>query len=182
MLEPLYKAIRDHLKEQVPELMIIDLDIGQLEMQADNYPILPPAVFIDFAAPAWINTSQHLYICDVQCVFRIVFDVYEDVSNLTPTEVSDAAFEKLALQDKIHKVLAGFEGSFFNQLTLVSGPLTERRDDGYKVYEYTYVTNVRNSGAMKEYTELIDINVVVAPPVPEDGEGPAPHPIPDGER
>ena len=162
MLENIYKDIRNRLKTMVPELQLIDLDTGQLELQTDSYPILCPAVFIDFqGSSAWINTTQQLYIGDVNINIRIVFDIIEDMSNLTPDAISDEAISKLQVQTKIHIALAGFAGSNYNSLTLLSGPSSERREDGYKVYEYTYVTNVRNSVAMPVLTAINDVEPTV---------------------
>ncbi len=158
MLENIYKDIRNRLKTMVPELQLIDLDTGQLELQADSYPILCPAVFIDFQGVSqWEHTTQQLYIGDVNIIFRIVFDIVEDMSNLTPDAISDEAINKLALQAKIHKAIAGFAGSNYNSLTLLTGPASQRREDGYKVYEYTYITNVRNSIAMPVLTKVNDV-------------------------
>ncbi|MPM00637.1 hypothetical protein SDC9_46865 [bioreactor metagenome] len=168
MLEPLFKAVRDQLKTQVPGLEYIDLDIGQLEQQDENYVVLTPCALIDFNAPEWINTTNRLYVCDVQVSVRIAFRIYEDINSLTPDEVSEAAFDKLRLQEDVYKALSGFWGTFFNSLTLKSGPQQERRDDGYKVYEYVFVTNVRNSLAVPTYTPVSDVTPVIERPADTD--------------
>jgi len=108
------------------------------------------------------------------------------VSNLTPSEVGEAAFTKLALQQNIHQALCGFAGTFFNSLTLLSGPQLERRDDGYKVYEYVYVTNVRNNIAMQAVSTATDVLPVVERPddsddTPHTDIGDAPDPIDPGD-
>jgi hypothetical protein len=167
MITLLFKTIMELLKEEVTELKWITLDEGQLEMGENDYPLLFPAVLLDFRCDEWTDTSRRLYVGDVIVDVRIVFDIVEDMNNYTPDDVIERAIEHLELQEKIQAALDGHAGDHYNSLSLIAGPLPEKRSDGLRVLLWQYVTNMRNSASLHTYEAGTANSVVFNQPQPE---------------
>lgn len=158
-MDQLYKALVQQLKNNVPELLWIDLEQGQLETPEDQYPVQFPCCLISFPnVPAWQSLGNGLQIGDALITFRIAFDIYEDTHKEAP-DMEDALL-KLQLINKIHKYLHHFEGEHFNKLER-TGSSQEQRPDSLLVFNMQYNTNIRDAHAVPVYeqTQIHDLQL-----------------------
>lgn len=146
-MDVLYQKIMERLDANVPELRWIDLDQGQLETPEDSYPVQFPCCLIDFTNIIWQNVGRQLQAGDVTISLRVGFDIYEDTNNLSPEVSRNNGLLKLRLLNKIHHYIQGFGGEHFNRLNRI-GTFQEKREDGLKVYNLVYITNMRDNNGM----------------------------------
>jgi uncharacterized repeat protein (TIGR01451 family) len=158
MIDILYAAIRDKIKQDLPAVKWIDLDSGQLDNPEQSYPFPFPAIFIDFPAIDWQDAGERMQDGQVQVSFRIAFRIYDETHGSAPDDSYDTftkAMDALHLMTSIHAKLQGFsDGATFNRLSRIT-TTTDRREDGLKVFNMVYACEARDKSAMKQY-EIID--------------------------
>lgn len=127
------------LKREMPELLTIDEDYGQLEALRDGaqdmYPLTFPAVLIEAPSAHWSNLADGSQKGECTLRVRLCIDCYDDTHAGSGTE------RAILLRDgkvkALHRLLQGFRPGD-------DGPLvrTESRfytfTHGIKVYESTY--------------------------------------------
>lgn len=154
MIDILYAAIRDQVKQELTGVKWIDLDSGQLDNPEQNYPFPFPAVFIDFPNIDWQDAGERMQDGDVQVNCRIAFRIYNQTHGNTQDNAYDTftkAMDALAMVTTIHSKLQGFsDGLTFNRLSRIS-TTTEKREDGLKVFNMVYTCSARDKSAMKKY-------------------------------
>jgi hypothetical protein len=163
-MDILYNDLLSHLGAQVPELVWIDYDQGQIDFPTDSYPIDFPAVLIDFENVEWEDVGQNVQGGTVTISFRCAFRLYHDISIHTPEESRNQGLQKLQLLNKIHKALQGFGGEHYNMLSRVR-QFTEKREDGLKVIVMQYETYARDAHALTTYLEhkVSDVEITKLP-------------------
>ncbi|MBS1641562.1 MAG: hypothetical protein JSR11_03705 [Bacteroidetes bacterium] len=154
MIDKLFKSIANRLSN-IEELRWIDLEVGQLEIPLESYPVQFPCALIDFPvidAQQELERNQQL-LTTIQ--IRIGIDLYEDLhmvdGNATPDR--EAALERLQILTKVHKCLQGYEEDYFTPLVRMNVQ-TERRDDGIKVFSILYGTVAKDDSAAVEVEGL----------------------------
>jgi hypothetical protein len=154
MRTELFKDIADRLKDQVPELSWIDMEWGQLEIPEESYPVQFDCALISFPDIPWEQLGLNVQEGLVQILIRIGVDMYSDThtaDGITAPD-RDLALVKLTLPDKVYKALNGFEGDYFEKIVRLRSA-EERREDGLKVFNEYFVTKMRDSSAVKVYTD-----------------------------
>lgn len=150
-------AISNRLNE-MNELAWIDWDWGQLEAPGEVEPVQFDAALISFPDVEWFQETRGAQNGNVIVQVRIAIDVYEDLKiadgRPAPNVATNYAIQKLDLTKRVFKNLHGFDSYWFTPLQRIrSGE--ERRDDGLKVFVETYLTNVVDNEAAKEYEQVI---------------------------
>ena len=128
-----------HINEQMPELLMVDEDYGQLEnLEDDNrdmYPITFPAVLIENTETEWSNLSGRSQKGDALFRVRLIIDCYDDTHAECGTQY--AVEEREDMRSRLHTILQGFR-------PVDDGVLIRKRSKfftwyhGIKVYEMTY--------------------------------------------
>ena len=152
-MDILYQSIVTRLQNEVPELLWIDMECGQLEFPEENYPVQFPALLIDISETQWSSVGNGVQVGDVTVQIRVAFDIYEDTHADAPD--IETALQRLQLMNKIHSKLHNFEGKIlpdgsdthFNKMERIRTS-SERRDDGLKVFTMLYTLNMRDQHAM----------------------------------
>ncbi len=140
----LYRLIY-HIKENMPELSLVDEDYGQLEAldksEVDMYPITFPAVLINTLETDWSNLSEKSQKGKTQLVFRLVIDCYDDTHYSSGT--MEAMENRQEMVAELHRLLQCFRPTG-------SGELIREKSrfytwsHGIKVYEMTYSISVED--------------------------------------
>ena len=151
-MDTVYADLINRLSKAVPDLRWIDLDQGQIDFPADNYPIDFPALLIDFTNTEWEDIGQQIQGGEMMISFRTAFRLYEDMNNHTPEESRNAGLQKLQLLKTIHKALQGFAGANYNRLSRIR-TFTEKREDGLKVITMQYSTYITDNSARESFIE-----------------------------
>lgn len=140
----LYRLIY-HIKENMPELSLVDEDYGQLEAldnnEVDMYPVTFPAVLINTQETVWSNLSGKNQKGKAQLVFRLIIDCYDDTHYGSGT--MEAMEERQEMVTELHRHLQCFR-------PVGSGELIREKSrfytwsHGIKVYEMTYSISVED--------------------------------------
>lgn len=138
MNKHLFIALCDLLENQVPELRWIDADEGQLNASNQRPPVAFPCVLIDMTYPQTEAMNATAEKIRVQFSLRIAFEGYGQTSSVAPEEVRERALERLDILEKIHRTLQWW--SYERQINPLRRQrvITERRQDGLKVYNMIY--------------------------------------------
>jgi hypothetical protein len=171
-MDILFLSICERLKQAVPELNWIDMDAGQLDDRAENYPFLFPAAFIDFPAATASSLKGGSQDLRLDVVVRLALDIPYDTHQGAPDQRQAA--ESLKLLNSIQSALHGYTGSMlllpdgtfedthFQQLER-NGWESERRDDGIKVFAISFSTMLRDNNAVTRRVPVqpVELNLAV---------------------
>jgi hypothetical protein len=143
-----YKEITDHLEVQVPELIYIDKDRGQVEKE--NVLLIPkPAVLIGFMRFEWSDIGNGIKQGKGTIRVRVACENYAE--SYSGSIDQDKALEFFDLNEKVDAALEGFTGTKFSKLIK-----TADEDDLdhtnviVTVYEYeTTITDDTNANCSK---------------------------------
>ena len=118
MEEPLgliYKAIVDLLRESGVPLKWIDIDLGQIDKDAEVIPIEFPALLLKFEDVIWKdNADFQLGLVNVSMKF--VFKFTSEADNYTAIKVRDEAVVNLALIRDVHDRISEIRSGAFSRL------------------------------------------------------------------
>lgn len=109
-MEYLIYQIIEHLRKEMPELLTIDEDYGQLENLADEeqdmYPLTFPAVLIEAPETEWsdIATGSQKGNCTIR--IRLILDCYDDTHAGSTTTYR--ILERHKLCKRLHNLLQTF--------------------------------------------------------------------------
>lgn len=112
----LYKAIRDRLMSEMPELRFVDLNKGQFLKPGDNYPIPLPAALVGFGRVSY----QTLLQGEAHGTCTITVSLYADNSadSFDGAEQEENSLVMLELHDGIFQALEGLNNDgVFQRLT-----------------------------------------------------------------
>jgi hypothetical protein len=154
----LFSEIQKRLSE-IKELNFIDFDCQQIEKQDTSYPVVCPAVLINYDS-TWEGSDVQNGAVKID--LRIYFSIYED-THQTAEDRFDA-FKQLGLLNVIHQKLQGFRGTNFGKLVRTSSG-REARADQYTCFVLSYKTTYTDYSAEKVYdyvqaTPSIEVEIV----------------------
>ncbi|MCR5697850.1 MAG: hypothetical protein K6G73_12830 [Marinilabiliaceae bacterium] len=140
-MELLIQDIQNRLRTEIPELQTIDEDYGQLNKMFDNsddadiYPVLSPALFINVSDVAWSDLSCSRQRGIATVVITLAIDCYDD-THMDQNQRQKIS-ERLALERRIHNALHGWKPSEATRLIRTSTRLYHL-PHLWKAYETTY--------------------------------------------
>lgn len=133
----------DYIAEQMPELMLVDEDYGQLENLDDEdrqmYPLTYPAVLIEPSRVDWGHIEGNSQKGEATLRVRLIIDCYDDTHAGSTTR--DYIRQREEMRSKLHSLLEGYR-------PLGDGGLMRKTstfftfNHGIKVYESTYTCTV----------------------------------------
>lgn len=133
-MKKIYLAVAERLQQEVPELVFIDMEAGQID--AYDRPgafVEYPCALIDISFPRCEDQDSSTQQCEVDIVVRLVFEAWMDETALsTPRPWAMRALDKLDIVDKVSRALQGWSTAFLSDLSRAS-VRPEKRADGLKV-------------------------------------------------
>lgn len=151
-----YLALQAHLQTNMPELVWIDQDLGQLETGYQRPAVSFPAVLIDFDSVQYKNLSQWVQWVDFNISIRLAFAPFDSANNHAPTASKEHALEYYEIEERLYKALAGFTANDTIQPLVRVAAATERREDTYRVRHIIFTT------ASEDATAQLPINMTAA--------------------
>lgn len=114
-----YLAILARIAEQVPEIVYITHDLGQLDdYSAGKPPVAFPCALIDFDQWGFGNLGDSAQTAEGDVVIKLGFALVGDTSNAQPLEWQEAAMQYYDIEWKLNKALHGWSpGDEFGTLT-----------------------------------------------------------------
>lgn len=135
-------ALMKRIREELPEIVTIDEDYGQLETDEDQYPVVFPCVLVGNPKTDWTTQSAVRPVLQrgtATMTVKLAVDCYDDTHIGSTTE--DRMLKREEMNDRLFRVLQGFK------LCRETSPLsrTESNEypapDGVKVYMTTFEYN-----------------------------------------
>lgn len=172
MRDQLFLAISDRLNQEVPELVHIDMDWGQLEVPEEWYPIMFDAALISFPNIPWQTFPKKYQEGVVTVMVRVAVEMITDTHIADSVVAPDraASILKMQLVNKVFKALQGFEiPEKFGPLVRTSS-VEEQRQDGLKVWQEYYTTRLKDFSAMATINEVagsaLNLSADLSPSLP----------------
>jgi len=145
-MEYLLSNLVAHIAREMPELILVDEDYGQLEAldneQLDMYPLTYPAVLIDLPGTEWTDTGDVAQRGTCEVRVRLILDCYDDTH--AGSQTTDRIMQREEKRKALHALLQGYRPSS-------EGALIRARsrfftfNHGIKVYEATYTCAIVES-------------------------------------
>lgn len=142
----IYNQILEVLKEEVPELRWIDLDMGQLDTNkrpAVAFPCLLVATAINGAATHYQEADNYGQTCNVSITVTLAFDTVGATNSAAPQNVVDNSLSVYNIIDSVQKSLQGLETDTMERLVRVSQSKKNSRN-GLFQYEIRFSTTVED--------------------------------------
>lgn len=146
-MDELLLNIMQHIADEMPELMLVDEDYGQLETQEDTYPVTFPCVLVGNMAGDWQDLGYSgAQQGNVTLTARLAIDCYDDTHIGSTQEDAIAGRQRMAR--KLYRALQ------MERFADDMGPLSRVKSQDYtlpkgiKVYEQTYRFEYHDRSAM----------------------------------
>jgi hypothetical protein len=138
------QALIEHIKEAMPDLLLVDEDYGQLDMidsEQDTYPLTMPAVLINADAVEWQNRRGLSQMGVATVRVNLILDCYDDHHYGSTTE--DRIADRHALLRTLTEALQGFRPLGTDGAAMVrTASQFATVNHGIKVYSTTYMLEV----------------------------------------
>jgi hypothetical protein len=153
----IFLALQERITEEVPEIIYIDMDYGQLESR-ERPEVAFPAVLIDFPDWAFTDLSNLVQQAEGTVVLKLATDPFSSTSNITPDTYKEDALNILELEYRLYKAMEGWRpGTGIGPLGRIRIHSNNRRP-GLKVRELTFSCAFQDFSAKRQQT------IIAAPP------------------
>lgn len=144
-MELLLYHLINHIKEEMPELSLVDEDYGQLEAidkeNMDTYPVTFPCVLIDTPETDWENLASKSQNGKARIGVRLIIDCYDDTHY--GSETMEAILKRSEMRNRLHRALQCFRPTKDGELIREKSKFYTW-SHGIKVYEMLYTVAVKD--------------------------------------
>lgn len=105
------------LKEKVPELKWIDLDLGQIDEPSERPPVRLPCALIGIDIPRVRDITDRHQDCEATIVVRLAFDKPGRTGAQTDDQIRAESLRVYDVIAEVYSALQGFETPDFYPLT-----------------------------------------------------------------
>jgi hypothetical protein len=150
-MKELYEAILARLTAQVPELKMIDFEMGQLDMLAlDQRPaVIFPCAFIDISLPKCDDEGAGLQIVTARVNARLAFECPLPTDSRATESRRSAALIIFETVDKIYENLQGYGTDEFSPFSR-KAQTPDNRYAGIKIINMIFETTFEDRTAYQE--------------------------------
>lgn len=147
----LFISICERIKAEVPAVLWIDRDFGQLEHYSDRPAVEFPCVLIDFPNSTFKDEGENVQWADVLVQFRLAFAPYSSTSAATPVQWQEEALKYFSIESDLYRAFQGWEPDYDN--ASIAQPFSrvmsasEIREDTYVVRSSHYATAGEDAAA-----------------------------------
>lgn len=166
MLHTLFPQLADHLRQAVPALGTIDLDMGQLDYQSQE-PIAYPAVYLDLEDIPWRDLGGGIQTGKALLRFTVAVEVSEETYQGSGQR--NPAMERLLVVQQVHEALQHHQGNGFGPMVRVSYRRDRPQHPEAWCLAMGYVSEVTDTDGQDDMQEVNGVGLSSAP-----GRRPAP--------
>lgn len=147
----IFLALQERIITQVPEIVFIEHDFGQLEDYSNGKPpVAFPCALIDFQNWTFENMGNSTQRAEGDVVIKLGYAKHGQTHNATPSQWREAALEYYEIEWKLNKHLHTFApGEDCGYLTR-TGEVKENRPLGVRIKTITYRLAYEDYSAMTE--------------------------------
>lgn len=155
----IFSALQQRIITQVPEIIFIEHDFGQLEDYSNGRPpVAFPCALIDFQNWTFENMGENAQRAEGDVVIKLGYAKHGQTHNATPNQWREAAMEYYETEWKLNKALHGYTpGNDYGYLTRTT-ETKENRPLGVRIKTITYRL------AFEDYSAMPDQEMIAKPP------------------
>jgi hypothetical protein len=136
----LFLALQDHIKIEVPEVIYIEQDLGQLGTDDPRKYMSFPSVLIDFPNTPFSNLQGKNQLANPVISVTLVFDNYSQTWQDAPIDIRKQGLQYLEVEQKLFMAVQSWESDFCEALNRTAATGHNRNDVGLRVRELTFTT------------------------------------------
>ncbi len=158
----IFTALQQQVQAQVPDIIYIDQDLGQLRTDKTNTrpPVQWPCLLIDFEDFNFADMGSLVQSAEGTVVLRLGFAPYSSSAATTPTTYVQKAIGYYDVEWALHKALQGWApGTSYGSLTRIA-TATQKRTDTIRVRELRYRIAFQDYST-KPVQQTVAANIVV---------------------
>lgn len=152
-MKTLLTDIQTRLLEKAPSFKYIDEDWGQLDIF--NPPVKWPCTLIDTTNSSWSNVLHDVQLGLVQVKIKVADVKISNSSGAAPQGQKNRAFAFQDLLKEIFTALHGWSGHKHYSKLIRTNITKIRRDDGVRLHEITFTTELTDNSAEKLPTKFV---------------------------
>ena len=143
----IFLALQARITDQVPDIIYIDMDYGQLEAK-ERPAVSFPCVLIDFPSWAFSDLGNLVQEGTGSITLKLATDPYSSTSNITPEEYKEAGLNILDLEWSLFKALQGWKPGVGTKM-IRSNYSSDNRRPGLKVRQLGFTHSFQDSSAKR---------------------------------
>lgn len=134
----LFLELQERIKTEVPDIVYIEQDLGQLGMDDPRKNMAFPAVLIDFPNTAFSNLQGNNQLALPVISITLVFDNYSQTWQDAPLDSRKTGLKYLEVEQQLFMVVQCWESDFCQSLNRTAATGHNRNDVGLRVRELTF--------------------------------------------
>lgn len=154
----LFLCLQERIKDEVPSIAWIDLDLGQLEQYEVRPAVAFPCVLVDFPDATYRELGGENQWGEPVIQLRIGFAPFSSANSAAPVSAQEEALQHYELENEVFAALQGwaadYNGNVICEPLVRTRAATERRDDAYRVRVNHYSTAYQDDGATAATTTV----------------------------
>lgn len=151
-MKQLLTDIQNRLLAEVPELKYVDIDWGQLDFYNPHPPVKFPCALIDISNVQWSNVLKKGQMGLATVVITVADLRLSNTSGAAPQGQKDKAMEIFEVLKNIYVALHGWTSHATYSGLIRQANTLRRREDGVKLYQITFTTEVKDYSAIPQQT------------------------------
>lgn len=140
-MKTLYITLMQRINEQVPEIKMIDFEMGQLDALANAVrpDVLFPCCLIDIDYVNCEDGSENKQLVTARTTLKLAFEQQLPTDSLSTEAKRSGALSVFEVIEKVHASLQGYSTNEFSAFSRVSMS-PDRRFTGIRVIDVVYET------------------------------------------
>ena len=143
-MESIIYQLIDYIRQNMPEVSLVDEDYGQLEAidkeGVDTYPVTFPCVLIDTPEAEWTGLADRDQKGKAQVNVRLVIDCYDDTH--FGSDTMGRILERAAMAERLHALLQCYRVGSEGGAMVREKSRFYTWSHGIKVYESAYTVSL----------------------------------------
>lgn len=136
----IFLDLQEHIEIEVPEIVFVEQDLGQLGSEDPRKMMSFPGVLIDFPNTGFSNLVGKNQLATPTIAITLALDTYSQTYNLAPKEVKELGLEYLELEQKLYKAIQEWESDYCEGLVRTNANGQNKNDIGLRVRELVFTT------------------------------------------
>lgn len=164
--QDLYKELAERILEKMPEIRWIDLWHNQTNFLEEEHSFPTPAIFMSFRSNSMADIGLNVQIVNLQVDFYLFYETYLDTFNGAYNE--DGALSFTASLDRLFGIFHGTSGENYSGMRRIAFNPEDTGGSG-NLYRASFVCQLEDSGAMKDYNEVAAPNIELTDDLENNG-------------
>lgn len=136
----IFLELQERIKAEVPEVIYIEQDLGQLGTDDPRKYMSFPGVLIDFPSTPFSNLQGKNQLGTPVVSVTLVFDNYSQTWQDAPLDIRKTGLKYLEVEQRLFIAVQSWESDFCQALNRTAATGHNRNDVGLRVRELTFTS------------------------------------------